>query len=109
MNELHTAYEAAPEAAMGKIPVVRMTDTITIKTGQSTNFQPVFTIISYVDRPDVLGPRTVPAPRAVSMPVSQMPPAQVAAMAAASVPARQEASGHGHVMADAMPFAPQFD
>lgn len=121
MNEIHSEYERATEAAMGKIPVVKMIDTIAVKTGQSTNFQPVFQIVAWVDRPDVLGPRTVPAPRAVSVPVSHMPAASVAAMAAASLPAqqgtarateqpvRQEASGHGRVMADAMPFAPQFD
>ena len=69
LNELHSAYEAAPEAAMGKIPVVKMVRTDAIKSGQATNYQPVFEIIAYVDRPDVLGPRTVappgPAPRAV--------------------------------------------
>jgi hypothetical protein len=64
LNELHSAYEAAPEAAMGKIPVVRMTRTDAIKSGQATNYQPVFEVVTYVDRPDVLGPRTVPAPRA---------------------------------------------
>lgn len=66
MNELHTTFEASPEAAMGKIPVVKMTASVPVKTGQSTNFQPVFSVVSWVDRPDVLGPRTVPAPKAVS-------------------------------------------
>lgn len=66
MNELHTAYEASPEAAIGKIPVVKLTNTIAVKAGQSTNFQPVFAIQAWVDRPDVLGPRTVPAPHAVA-------------------------------------------
>ena len=41
LNELHSAYEASPEAAMGKIPVVRMTRTDAIKSGQATNYQPV--------------------------------------------------------------------
>lgn len=76
MNELHTTYEASSEAAMGKIPVVKMVNTIAVKTGQSTNFQPVFAIQAWVDRPDVLGPRTVPAPRAVATAVPQ--PAQQA-------------------------------
>ena len=66
MNEVHTQYEAAPEAAMGKIPVVKMVDVIAVRAGQSTNFQPVFQIQSWVDRPDLLGPRTVPAPRATT-------------------------------------------
>ena len=64
MNELHSAYEAAPEAAMGKIPVVKMIRTDAINSGKSTNYQPVFQIVAWADRPDVLGPRTVPAPRA---------------------------------------------
>lgn len=108
MNEIHSEYERATEAAMGKIPVVKMIDTIAVKTGQSTNFQPVFQIVAWVDRPDVLGPRTVPAPRAVSVPVSHMPAASVAAMAAASLPAQQGTARATEqpvrVMADAMPF-----
>ena len=98
MNELHSAYESAPEAAMGKIPVVKMTDTIAVKTGQSTNFQPIFTVISYVDRPEVLGPRTVPAPKA----------AAESAVQAATVPeqraAPQQQAARSPAMADAMPF-----
>lgn len=66
MNEVHTLFEAAPEAAMGKIPVVKMTDIVTVKVGQATNFQPVFSIFGWVDRPDVLGPRTVTPPRATT-------------------------------------------
>ena len=67
MNALHTAFEAAPEAAMGKIPVVKMTSADPVKAGQATNYQPVFQIVAWVDRPDVLGPRTVPAPRASAL------------------------------------------
>ena len=66
MNEVHTVYESSPEAAMGKIPVVKMTGTISVKAGQSTNYQPTFVIQTWVDRPDILGPRTVPAPKAVA-------------------------------------------
>jgi hypothetical protein len=62
MNELHTAYEASAEARAGKIPLVRMTDVLEIRAGQSSNFQPVFTIDAWVDRPAALGPRTVAAP-----------------------------------------------
>jgi hypothetical protein len=105
MNELHTQFEASPEAAMGKIPVVKLTNTIAVKAGQSTNFQPVFTIQAWVDRPDVLGPRTVPAPRAVSNghaapgAAPQAAPAQQAP--AAPVSAVSPPAG--------MPFAPQVD
>ena len=100
MNELHSAFEAAPEAALGQIPLVTLTHNVTVKTGQSTNFQPVFEIKSWVDRHEILGPRTVPPPRAsapVSAPISQMPPQAVAQMALASVP-------QAKAPADAMPF-----
>ena len=95
MNELHSAYESAPEAAVGKIPVVKMTDTIAVKTGQSTNFQPIFTVMTYVDRPEVLGPRTVPAPKAAA-PVQNAAPEQRAAA--------QQQAARSPAMADAMPF-----
>jgi hypothetical protein len=62
MNELHTAYEAAPEAKAGKIPLVKMTNVLEVKAGQSSNFQPVFAIQGWVDRPEVLGARMVPPP-----------------------------------------------
>jgi hypothetical protein len=110
MNALHTAFEAAPEAAMGKIPVVKLVSADPVKAGQATNYQPVFEIVSWVVRPDVLGPRTVAPPRAsapVNVPVSQMPPGQVAAMAAASVPTRQATTqpARAPAMADSeMPF-----
>ena len=97
MNEVHTTFEASPEAAMGKIPVVKMTDTIAVKTGQSTNFQPVFEIVAWVDRPDVLGPRTVPAPQAALTRQSVEP-----VMEQRAAPAHQQAAGRP--MADAMPF-----
>ena len=64
MNALHDLFVASGEAAMGKIPVVKMIRTDAIKAGQATNYQPVFEIQTYVDRPDLLGPRTVAAPRA---------------------------------------------
>lgn len=67
IDALHTSFEAAPEAAEGKIPVVRFVDTTPIKTqtpqGTTTNYAPVFEIVQWVERnTDMLGPRTVPAP-----------------------------------------------
>lgn len=64
MNELHTAYEESVEARAGKIPLVKMTNVTEVRSGQSSNFQPVFTVVRYVDRPADLGPRTVPPPGA---------------------------------------------
>lgn len=90
MNELHTQFEAAPESAQGKIPIVKMVNTIMVKAGQATNYQPVFAIQTWVDRPDVLGPRTVPPPRANGHAAPQAPvqaaPVQPAPVAPAATP-----------------------
>jgi hypothetical protein len=69
MNELHSAYEAAPEARAGQIPAVRLTDVVEIEAGQSSNYQPVFAIIGWSERPAALGPRTVPAPGTTAQPL----------------------------------------
>jgi hypothetical protein len=69
LNDLHTAFESAPEAAAGKIPVVKVAQVIPTKSGQSTNYKPVFQIVAWADRPtDMLGPRTVPAPGVTAAP-----------------------------------------
>jgi hypothetical protein len=115
MDDLYQQIIRAPEAATGKIPIVSIPSTIAIKSGSgaraSTNYAPLFRVEGWTDRPDVLGPRTVPVPRAgsvpVNVPVSQMPPAQVAAMAAASVHAQQGTAraARAPAMADSeMPF-----
>lgn len=96
MNELHTQYEEAPEARAGKIPLVKMTDVQELRAGQSTNFQPVFTVLRWVDRPaDILGPRMVPPPGAPvaaprTLPASLQPgtpPARPAAPVRPALPA----------------------
>jgi hypothetical protein len=103
MNDLHTRFEAAPEAAAGKIPVVRMSSTTAIKSGQSTNYMPVFEIVTWVDRPAVLGERMVPVPgRLLS-----------AAQAPASVPVppptpRPVARPQPVAMAPQQPLAPAY-
>lgn len=75
VEEIHTAFEAAPEAAEGKLPLVQFSDTKPIKTptpgGSTTNYAPVLQIVGWVDRnADMLGPRTVPAPGKKAAPVS---------------------------------------
>lgn len=75
IDELHTAYEAAPEAAEGKIPVVKFVDTKAVKTqtpqGQTVNYAPVLEIVAWVERnADMLGPRTVPPPAAKAAPAA---------------------------------------
>jgi hypothetical protein len=66
VDELHTAFEAAPEAATGKIPVVEFTGATRIVTenrhGTQTNFRPNFKIVSWIDRVAEFGERTVPPP-----------------------------------------------
>lgn len=69
MNDLHTRYEASPQAGTGQIPVVRMSSTMAIKSGQSTNYMPVFEIVGWAERPKLLGERMVPVPgRQISAP-----------------------------------------
>lgn len=96
MDDLYNLYTGAPEAANGQIPIVSIPSTVAIKSGSgaksSTNYAPVFRIDGWTDRPDILGPRTVPAPAArapiASAPVTvaTMTPEQIAVVAAASVP-----------------------
>lgn len=86
INDLHSLFEAAPEAAAGKIPVVKFVDVkaVPVSTPKGTNtfYAPVFEIVTWADRPvDMLGPRTVPPPAA--RPVVQMAPIAAAAVAAA--------------------------
>jgi hypothetical protein len=90
MNDLHTRYEAAPEAGTGQIPVVRMSSTMAIKAGQSTNYMPVFEIVGWTERPKMLGERMVP-----------MPGRQVAAPVPTSVPVPPPAPRPAPVMAPA--------
>jgi hypothetical protein len=90
MDDLYQTFTAAPEAARGQIPLICIASTTAIRSGSgtrtSTNYAPVFRVEGWVDRPSDLGARTVPAPRAVSVPLSQMPPQAVAQMATASTP-----------------------
>lgn len=55
VDDLHTAYEAQKAANPGKLPVVAMTGAKPVvssgKGQSSTNYQPVFEIKSWVDRP----------------------------------------------------------
>jgi hypothetical protein len=68
VDALWALFCASPEAAAGKVPVVNVTgsEKIQIKTpqGNSTFYAPIFAIAQWVDRPAVLGDRTVPPPAA---------------------------------------------
>lgn len=88
MAELHDTFIKTPEAAQGQIPIVSIPTTVAIKSGTgaraSTNYAPVFRIEGWTPRPDILGPRTVPAPGANGHATITTAAAQT--MAAASVP-----------------------
>jgi hypothetical protein len=79
IDDLHSTYAAAPEAAEGKLPIVALTGSTPIKTttpkGQTTNYRPLFSITGWVDRPESLPIVDGPVPQA--RPTAQ--PAQAAA------------------------------
>lgn len=68
LEDLHNAYMAAPEAAQGMVPVIRMTGTKAIVAkgpqGSTTNYAPVFAIIQWTQRIPDLGAATVAIPSA---------------------------------------------
>ena len=55
LEDLHNAYEAGVKENAGKLPVVSLADTTPITSGEgakkSTNYAPVFKIVSWVNRP----------------------------------------------------------
>ncbi len=51
VNDLYSAYEAAPEAAKGMLPVVKFTGSTPMKDKQGTNYKPNFVIEKWVARP----------------------------------------------------------
>jgi hypothetical protein len=103
MNELHTRFEAAPEAATGKIPVVKMTNTQAIKSGQSTNYMPVFEIVAWVDRPKPLGERMVAPPGRTAV-AAAAPPTSVPVPPPAPKPAPAPVQREPALVDDEMPF-----
>lgn len=80
MDELHDAYSAAPESKSGKLPVVKIAGVTPVKSGQSTNYQPKFQIVSWVDRPAAL------QPQAAQENNGSTPPATGSTVAAPPVP-----------------------
>lgn len=99
VDALHQVFLAAPEAAKGLVPVVKVdgSDRIAAKTQQGTNtfYAPRFKIASWAERPAALGDRTVPPPAAGAAPAPAPkpaanhvpPPAPKAAPKAATAPA----------------------
>lgn len=87
VDELHTAYLAAPESKVGKLPVVQFGGATEIKTKHGSNYAPMFQIIGWTARPAELG-GTVGA----------------AAPQPATAPAPQPAATTAAVLQDAVPF-----
>jgi len=138
VDELHTAFEAAPEAATGKIPVVEFTGATRIVTenrhGTQTNFRPNFKIVSWIDRVAEFGDRTVPPPggghvaasgsngaarpatpqtAAPARPAAAAPQRQSVQQRAAQLPQEPAGGGFGAGMNDddindAIPFSPSW-
>lgn len=103
MDSLHTTFAATPEAAEGKIPVIKMVGCAPVKSGQSTNYKPEFQIIAWKDRPlDLPVPSASPPPpaqHAQNGAQRSAPPATgstVVAPPAAAQPAQQPAMADAH-------------
>jgi hypothetical protein len=107
-------YEAAPEAARGQIPLVVVTASAPVVKGsgtrRQTTYAPTIRITSWVDRPAVLGARTVPLPSGASQEAPAQPqPAQQAPVQQPPPPASllQQVAAHAaaaSLPADEMPF-----
>lgn len=53
VEKLYLEYAASKDANAGKLPVVELADTLPVKSGQSTNYQPVFKITAWAPRGDL--------------------------------------------------------
>lgn len=85
MDVLHDAYVASAESKAGKLPVVKITGVAPVKSGQSTNYKPIFAIVNWIDRPAALA-------------ASEEGGAQAAAPAAPAAPAAAPATGSTTVL-----------
>lgn len=68
ISELHDKYEEGVAANPGKLPVVVMAGSETIKTQKSTNYAPIFKITGWASRPADLPSKST------SVPVKAAPP-----------------------------------
>ena len=78
IEDLYGRFKAAPEAARFQIPIVELTSTTPVTMGRgakaSANYKPVFTIVSWTDRVQEMGERTVAAPLRQTTAAQQTPP-----------------------------------
>lgn len=83
VSELHDVFSASPESKTGKLPVVVLESAVPVKSGQSTNYKPVFRITGWIDRPPSLP--AAPAQNGFAG-ASQTPPATGSTQAAPPPP-----------------------
>ena len=81
LDELHTAYMAAPEAKKGMLPVVQFTGATEIKSKHGSNYSPDFKITRWVARPAGLAaPVVTAAAQGVTMAPAPAPVTTAAAI-----------------------------
>lgn len=97
MDGLKDAYDAAPEAKQGALPVVKFVNAIPVKSGQSTNYAPVFEVVAWVTRPEALTPpkSMVQAPAISAPAAAPVQPFSGAPVATGSTPLPPP-NGNGH-------------
>lgn len=54
VEKLYVEYLKERDANDGKLPIVELEDTLPVKAGQSTNYQPVFKIVGWAPRGDLV-------------------------------------------------------
>jgi hypothetical protein len=78
MDQLYDAYNKAPEAGSGKLPVVALTGATMVKSGSgqktSTNYAPNFSIVAWTDRPAELASKPANGNGHVAPPAANIPP-----------------------------------
>jgi hypothetical protein len=89
MNSLYDAWTSAPEAALGKLPVVRCVGVTPVTNKHGTNYQPQFEIVGWTDRPTAFGDPGL---------IANAPPAVAATLPAATAPT-------GHIPPPVTPVA----
>lgn len=74
LDKLHDEYKATANSNSGKLPVVALEDTVAITSGEgarkSTNYAPVFKIVSWVARPEDLVHKERSSPTKATTPPS---------------------------------------
>lgn len=107
VQALWDEFCASPEAAAGRIPIVKLAGTVAATRGKgqrvSTNYRPVFEIVEWTERVPEMGVRTVPPPQPRSVPPVVTPPVE---MPAQKMPEPARAMAGSGLVDDEIPFAP---